>query len=57
MARHKKDSRALNIKIDKALFEQLDRYCSDVDRTKTAVIERLLKKCFEEYYGIQNQDQ
>lgn len=48
MARPKKEGKVLNIKLDAKLYEELEKYCDESRRTKTAVIEialeSLLKK-------------
>ncbi|WP_303395276.1 ribbon-helix-helix protein, CopG family [Amedibacillus dolichus] len=44
MARPKKDNKALNIKLDAKLYEELERYCDKTKRTKTSVIELALEE-------------
>ena len=51
MPRPKKDSVALNIKIDKTINDLLVRYCEEVGQTKTMAIERMLQKDLEQYFG------
>lgn len=50
MPRPKKDSVALNIKIDKGVSELLTRYCEEVGQTKTMAIERMLQNELERYF-------
>lgn len=50
MPRPKKDSVALNIKIDKSVSELLTRYCEEVGQTKTMAIERMLQNELERYF-------
>ena len=50
MSRPSKDSKALNIKIDSKLYQQLEQYSKESRLTKTAIVELALeeylkKKC------------
>lgn len=47
MPRQKKDSRPLNIKMDRELFEQLEEFCSLTGISKTLVVERGVKMFLE----------
>ncbi|WP_281772136.1 hypothetical protein [Faecalitalea cylindroides] len=44
MSRPRKDSKALNIKIDTELYKQLEQYSNDSRLTKTAIVELALEK-------------
>lgn len=48
MPRHAKDAKALNIKMDRAIYERLEDYCEEAGQTKTLAIERILKKFLDE---------
>ena len=49
MPREKKDSKSLNIKLDRTLSERFEAYCLDLGQTKTTAIERILIKHLDEY--------
>ncbi len=49
MSREKKDSKSLNIKLDRSLSERFEAYCSELGQTKTTAIERILIKHLDEY--------
>lgn len=51
MSREKKDSKSLNIKLDRCLSERFEAYCLDLGQTKTTAIERILIKHLDEYEG------
>lgn len=42
MARAKKDSTYLNVKIDTSIYRRLERLCEEAGHTKTLVVERAL---------------
>lgn len=48
MARPKmKESKAVNINMDIAVLEKLEKYCEETGLTKTVAIERILKQYLE----------
>lgn len=47
MAKQNKDWKALNIKLDRTVYEQLEEYCKESRRTKTAVVELALEEYFK----------
>lgn len=49
MAKQNKDWKALNIKLDRAIYEQLEKYCEETGLSKTVAVERILNKAFKEY--------
>ena len=51
MPRPKKDSVALNLKIDKTVNDLLVRYCEEAGQTKTMAIERILKEKLDAYFA------
>ena len=52
MAREKKDSLPLHVKIDSELMLQFESYCRQVGWTKTTGIERILKSYLDEKVPI-----
>lgn len=50
MGRQKKDSKPINLNLDRQLVEQLEQYCEEVGQTKTTALERILRRFLEEYY-------
>lgn len=49
MPRQKKDNESLNIRLAKALSEQLNEHCRETGITKTFVVEKALSMYFEDY--------
>lgn len=49
MAKQNKDWKALNIKLDRTVYEQLEKYCEETGLSKTVAVERILSKAFKEY--------
>ena len=49
MAKQNKDWKALNIKLDRTVYEQLEKYCEETGLSKTVAVERILSKDFEKY--------
>ena len=54
MGRQKKDSKPINLNLDRQLVEQLEQYCEEVGQTKTTALERILRRYLEEYYDKQH---
>lgn len=50
MSREKKDAKLLNIKLDRAIHEQLQQFCYESGMTKTMATEKILAQFFEEYF-------
>ena len=48
MARKKKDAKNFTCKLDREIFEKLEEFCSLSGQSKTAVVERAVKKYLEE---------
>lgn len=48
MPRPKKDGKAVSLIMDKDLFERLESYCDETYLSKTAAIEKALKKALDE---------
>ena len=53
MARPKKDSEILNIRLDAGFSRRLASMCADADQTKTAIVERALQAYIDDYYDKQ----
>ena len=52
MPKPKKDWKALNIKIQSEVYEQLEKYCEETGLSKTVAVERILSKAFKEYKAV-----
>ena len=48
MARPQKDSKSLNVKLDRTICERFEAYCEEVGQTKTKALERILEKYLEQ---------
>lgn len=49
MKKQNKDWKALNIKLDRTVYEQLEKYCEETGLSKTVAVERILSKAFKEH--------
>lgn len=49
MPKPKKDWKALNIKIQSNVYNELEKYCEETGLSKTVAVERILLKAFEKY--------
>lgn len=49
MPKPRKNWKALNIKIQSEVYEELEKYCEDTGLSKTVAVERILSKTFKEY--------
>lgn len=56
MPRPKKDYKALNIKIDRTIYEQLEKYCEITGQSKTVAVERILDKAFQQFNNDLNKE-
>ena len=56
MARTKKDAKILNIKLDREIHEQLEKFCEESGLTKTIAVERILQHYFQEYFKRSKED-
>ena len=50
MARTKKDAKILNIKLEREIYEKLERFCDESGQSKTVAVERFLNKALDEYF-------
>ena len=51
MPRPKKDSKILNIRLDKEISDKLERFCDESGQSKTVAVERFLNRCLDEYFS------
>lgn len=49
MPKPRKDWKALNIKIQSNVYNELEKYCEETGLSKTVAVERILNKAFKEY--------
>ena len=49
MARPKKNGTYLNVCIEADIYERLEELCEDAGQTKTAAVERALRRYLDEY--------
>lgn len=49
MPKPRKDWKALNIKIQSSVYDELEKYCEKTGLSKTVAVERILSKVFKEY--------
>ena len=49
MPKLRKDWKALNIKIQSSVYNELEKYCEETGLSKTVAVERILNKAFKEY--------
>lgn len=50
MSREKKDYVPISARLDAEAYEMLKKYCEDTGHTRTAAIERILKKAIKVYF-------
>jgi hypothetical protein len=50
MPRQKKDAKTLNIKLETAINEKLERFCGESGQSKTVAVKRFLDRCLDEYF-------
>lgn len=50
MSRERKDAKLLNIKLDRKIHEQLEKFCAESGMTKTTATEKILSQYFDEYF-------
>ena len=49
MGRSKKDAKALNIKLERSIYDRFESYADQLGQSKTTAIERILLKHLDEY--------
>jgi len=50
MAQIKKESKIMNMKLDKTVYDKLDHFCEETGLSKTAATEKILDKFLTEYF-------
>lgn len=50
MPREKKDAKLLNIKLEREIHDQLERFCAESGMTKTMATEKILSRFFDDYF-------
>ena len=51
MPRVKKDAKMLNMKLDRKIHEQLERFCDETGMSKTAATEKIMEQFLKEYFS------
>ena len=49
MPRPKKDNTPISIRVEKEIYDSLEKYCQETGMTKTASIEQALKQYLKKY--------
>lgn len=49
----KSEFQALTIRLDRNVYDKLDKYCSDSGQSKTVAIHRALEQYIDSYYEMQ----
>ena len=52
MAQVKKDAKVINMKLDIAVYNKLERFCSETGLSKTTATEKILDKYLSEYLDL-----
>ena len=47
MSRVKKDARFLNMKLDREIYDRLEKFCEETGMTKTMATEKIMDQFFE----------
>ena len=50
MSRVKKDARFLNMKLDREIYDLLEKFCEETGMTKTTATEKIMDQFFEKYF-------
>ncbi|MDE7228604.1 MAG: hypothetical protein K2N31_09830 [Treponemataceae bacterium] len=51
MARPRKDYKILSCRIERSIYEQLDKFCERSGQAKTVAVERILGSYFQDYFS------
>lgn len=54
MARPRKDYKILSCRIERKVYEKLDKFCEQSGQSKTVAIERILDKYFQDFFAKEN---
>lgn len=52
MPRVKKDAKTLNVKLDRQVHEDLERFCEETGMSKTIAVEKVLRKYLDDYFDL-----
>ncbi len=50
MSRSKKDAKFLNMKLDREIYDLLEKFCDETGMTKTMATEKIMDQFFEKYF-------
>lgn len=50
MSRSKKDAKFLNMKLDREIYDLLEKFCEETGMTKTMATEKIMDQFFEKYF-------
>lgn len=50
MSRVKKDAKFLNMKLDREIYDLLEKFCEETGMTKTMATEKIMDQFFEKYF-------
>lgn len=50
MSRLKKDAKFLNMKLDREIYDLLEKFCDETGMTKTMATEKIMDQFFEKYF-------
>lgn len=50
VARAKKDNVPVSVRLEKGIFEKLNKFCEDSGQPKTVAVERALEMYIDDYY-------
>lgn len=56
MARPRKDYKILSCRIERSVYEQLDKFCEQSGQAKTVAIERILSNYFQNYFSKEDKN-
>lgn len=54
MARLRKDYKILSCRIERSIYEQLDKFCEQSGQARSVVVKRILKNCIQDYFPNKN---
>ncbi len=56
MAREKKESRALNIRLAASIYEDLEHFCEETGLSKTSAAEKIFEQYFQKYFKKEKEE-
>ena len=54
VSRAKKDNVPVSVRLEKGIFEKLNKFCKDSGQPKTVVVEKVLEMYIDDYYEKMN---